>query len=308
MATQRTPRRARQAFTLVELLVVIGIIGLLIAILLPALSSARQHANQAACSSNLRQMGLAMSLYVNEWGYYPGARWQTSSSVPSQSGGPFAVWPTRLRFYMNGSQKVFLCPSQPSDTFSWPVGMTSGVVAGPSDTGFGYKLGETLLMENLSNNTGYFSYGYNDWGAYDEGNTPTVVNNSGVQRGLGGDLWQVAPYNMGPNYSSSCPGAPSGELKATMVKRPFLMIMIADVTPKVNLGAQYNFNLDPRNPLEVPGTIHNGGANVLYGDGHVVLKMPKELVMYNVTTGVKYLYGTNLWNTYSPQWNNDNLP
>ena len=85
-------RRSVCAFTLIELLVVIAIIAILAAMLLPALSAAKQKAQRTGCLSNLKQIGLAFQIYLNDRnGHFPD-RHDLKASLP---GGyrPWTAWP-----------------------------------------------------------------------------------------------------------------------------------------------------------------------------------------------------------------------
>ena len=133
-AANARPRRA--AFTLIELLVVIAIIALLIAVLLTALSMARERAQQVACASNLRQIGMGIIAYASDnkgcvplqWSHNdqmqstPGptaiAYWQGGWPVIGGKRATFNFAPLEFRRYVS-TPKVFYCPAQGFELWQW---------------------------------------------------------------------------------------------------------------------------------------------------------------------------------------------
>ena len=134
-------RRPRCGFTLVELLVVIAIIGVLIALLLPAVQAAREASRRTDCSNRVRQLALATQMHHDTYGYFPPARYETrpdedasnacGSETPTWLARVFpfieeralgADWDMSQQWHQHPEKlrttvpDVFLCPSRRSGT------------------------------------------------------------------------------------------------------------------------------------------------------------------------------------------------
>jgi prepilin-type N-terminal cleavage/methylation domain-containing protein len=153
--------KRKAGFTLIELLVVIAIIAILAAMLLPALSKAKARGKQTSCINNLRQIGIAMVMYVNDHNQYPGCL----SVVPQF----YYVWPPRLLSYMGGNRVAFQCPAALAES-AWDTNVNKTLGARGPDG----KLDPLGISERAR-----FSYGLNDWG---------LNLTYKPQLGLGGDI------------------------------------------------------------------------------------------------------------------------
>jgi prepilin-type N-terminal cleavage/methylation domain-containing protein/prepilin-type processing-associated H-X9-DG protein len=186
------PTRCRLGFTLIELLVVIAIIGVLIALLLPAVQSAREAARRAQCTNNLKQIGLGLANYESSHGAYPPGRmnpdrtnadgspvtaqYTSYSSTPGNWTGNFSVHSHILNFMEQANAYNAMNFSRPASNRL----TASGAVINPNFTAYTVAFSTFLCPSdgNTGRVIGENNYRYNFGGSLTHGGAASWVNNA----------------------------------------------------------------------------------------------------------------------------------
>lgn len=277
-------------FTLVELLVVIAVMALLAALLLPALAAAKAKARSARCQSNLRQIGMALVMYVHDHGKYPGGILYEHGRLWEFHHG--VNWSDPIDRYLPGSDSQNFFPDADVRDYSRPAVFVCP--AAPLRKREDYpKVGESRWMFQMG-------YGYNHHGTgwkYDD------VHDLGLgPRRVTADRRAPGPNDV---FNDGGPPPPTilVETSENQIRVPSEMIAVGD---NISFSSEV---IAPRSPT--PGTFdtgpspgtryypllgdrHSSGCNLVFCDGHVEYGKTEKVI--KPTEGARR------------RWNRDNQP
>lgn len=228
----------RQGFTLIEVLVVISIISLLIAILLPALQSAREHGRTVVCLSNHRQLFQGIAMYTHESnGWWPVGAGRSGNTAVSPHGPTWArvvAHQLSLRYIREQNEPTaYGAGLQPRDINA--TVRPNGIFQCPS--------------EDFPN-------------AWDGKNATSYRWNCGYTYGMG--ISDSYTLSTSPNYPEQY-----GRVAESALLRPVSTFILgeSDVI-RTNKTKAAEYDMDQFGKLENAGTWHTGSGNYLWGDGH----------------------------------------
>lgn len=270
--------RRERGFTIVELLVVIAIIGVLVALLMPAVQMARESARKAQCVSNMRQCAMAIANYASAKGQLPPSRSVVPLGSPATNVTLNWVYPVLSELEQSGihndirtgiapqptTLNILMCPSQPRfESKDYPLsyivnGGRANDSTGTNHTNFDWIENGVFIDKGVLNTTGTDKHRIEEISKYDgTSNTLMMSENPNVGE------WFRAPKEQ---YSQML-WFPEGYQKAVAPDPVYSTPFLGELNQNVRTVTPAAFDLEPR--YARPGSFHPGGFNVALCDGTV---------------------------------------